>query len=68
MVCANGRVGGQLMTDDVASSNRPGQRLLESIGFEKDNSVPDVCLMRMTRQACVGQLGEPNEPGARDGP
>ena len=62
-----GRVGGRLMTDDVASGNRPGQRLLESIGFETDGSVPDMCRMMMNRQMYLEKYGEPNRVDPCDG-
>jgi RimJ/RimL family protein N-acetyltransferase len=55
------RVGGQLMTDDVALVNRPGQGLLASIGFERDNTVEDVCRMAITRENYVKKHGEPNQ-------
>lgn len=54
-----GRIGGRLMTDDVALDNHPGQWLLSSLGFHRDGSVSDVCRMVMTRAAYVSRYGEP---------
>jgi RimJ/RimL family protein N-acetyltransferase len=45
-----GRVGGRLMTDDVAVDNLLGQHLLRSLGFDRDDTATDVCRMVMTRQ------------------
>ena len=56
-----GRVAGRLMTDDVALANRPGRRLLESLGVEKDDSVSDVCRMTMTRQRYLKQYEKPSQ-------
>ena len=43
-----GRVGGRTMSDDVAVDNEAGRRLLESMGFERDESVSEVCRMVLT--------------------
>lgn len=61
-----GRVGGQVMVDDVALDNRVGQQLLESIGFERDRSVAEVCWLTMTRTAYVRRFGEPDRPERHD--
>jgi RimJ/RimL family protein N-acetyltransferase len=55
-----GRVGGRLMTDDVAVGNQPGQRLLYSLGFERDDSVKDVCRMVMTRTMYAARYSAPD--------
>jgi len=62
-----GPVGGQLMSDDLAVGNRPGQLLLASVGFERDQGVSDVCRMTMTREKYVKGYGEPNQADPRDG-
>ena len=63
------RVGGELMSDEVAQGNRPGQRLLQSIGFERDVSASDVCRMIMTRQSYQERYGElTNMSSATSGP
>jgi RimJ/RimL family protein N-acetyltransferase len=56
-----GRVGGRMMTDDVAVDNQPGQHLLCSLGFDRDDGVADVCKMVMTKQMYVTRYGEPNK-------
>ncbi|NQT87663.1 GNAT family N-acetyltransferase [bacterium] len=53
------RVGGRTMTDDVAIDNPAGQRLLFSLGFEKDDAVSDVCKMALTQQMYITRYGEP---------
>lgn len=63
-----GQVGGRLMTDDIAPDNRPGQRLLESVGFQRDDTVSDVCRMTMTKRMHLKEHGEPNKPDAGDPP
>lgn len=55
-----GHIRGQLMSDDVAVDNRPGQELLASMGFERDHGVSGVCRMSMTREKYVKRHGEPN--------
>ena len=54
-----GRVGGRLMTDDVAIANHVGRQLLASLGFTRD-AAEDVCRMVMTRQTYVSRHGEPD--------
>ena len=56
-----GRVGGRLMTDDVANDNRPGQHLLFSLGFDRDDAVADVCRMVMTRRMYGARNIAPNK-------
>lgn len=56
------RVGGRLLTDDVAEANRAGQQLLTSLGFASDNSVQEICRMTMTKQVYVSRRGELNQP------
>jgi RimJ/RimL family protein N-acetyltransferase len=56
------RVGGELLTDDVAGTNRAGQQLLTSRGFAGDHSVQGICRMRMTKQTYVSSHREPNRP------
>ena len=54
------RVGGHLMEDEVALDNRPNQRLLESVGFERDDSVSSVFRMTMARQMYRKNCENPN--------
>ena len=54
------------MADDVAVDNLVGQQLLESIGFEKDQTVSGVCRMTMTGRTYMEQYGEPNKTAAGD--
>jgi RimJ/RimL family protein N-acetyltransferase len=54
-----GRIGGRLMTDDVALDNHPGQRLLSSFGFHRDDRVSELYRMVMAREAYVSRYGEP---------
>lgn len=42
--------GGKLMCDPVALDNRPGQKALVKLGFKKDASRRDVCLLKMTKE------------------
>jgi RimJ/RimL family protein N-acetyltransferase len=56
-----GPVGGEVMIDDVALSNRGGQRLLSSFGFMQDENATDVCRMIMTRETYVSRYGESNQ-------
>lgn len=56
--CFFGRIGGCIMTDDVALNNLSGQHLLLSIGFNRDDSVQNVYKMIMTKQMYVKQYGE----------
>ena len=57
LACFFGQIGARVMTDDVARDNLGGQQLLASIGFERDDSVQDVCKMVMTRQMYVSRYG-----------
>ena len=61
LACFFGRIGGRLMTDDVAAANRAGRQLLASIGFARDESMHDVCRMVMTRQMYLKQYGQPDQ-------
>jgi RimJ/RimL family protein N-acetyltransferase len=51
------RVGGELLTDDVAGTNRAGQQLLTSLGFAGDNLVQGICRMMMTKRMYESSRG-----------
>ena len=59
LACFFGRLGGRVMTDDVALGNQPGEHLLLALGFARDDTVADVCQMVMTRQMYVTLYGQP---------
>ncbi|HUT61355.1 MAG TPA: GNAT family N-acetyltransferase [Phycisphaerae bacterium] len=61
LACFFGRIGGRLLTDDLAVANRAGQQLLASIGFARDDSIQDACSMAMTRRMYLKQYGEPDQ-------
>jgi len=42
--------GGKVMCDPVALDNQPGQMALIKLGFKKDASRQDVCLLKMTKE------------------
>ena len=42
--------GGKVMCDPVALDNQPGQKALIKLGFKKDASRQDVCLLKMTKE------------------
>jgi len=52
-----GRLGGMVITDDVALDNPGGQHLMTSAGFRRDESVTSVFWMVMTRRMYEKQNG-----------
>ncbi len=50
--------GGKVMCDPVALDNRPGQKALVKLGFKKDASRRNVCLLRMTKEEFIDIYGE----------
>lgn len=42
--------GGKIMCDPVALDNQSGQEVLVKLGFKKDTSRSDVCLLKMSKE------------------
>ena len=51
------RIGGRVMTDDVAVDNQAAQCLLSSLGFEEAEGASDACMMVMTQEKYVNRYG-----------
>ena len=49
--------GGKMMLDPVALDNQPGQKALIKLGFKKDASLQDVCLLKMTKEEFIDIYG-----------
>jgi RimJ/RimL family protein N-acetyltransferase len=49
--------GGKTMLDPVARDNRPGQEALTRLGFKRDHSRQDVCLLFMTKGEFISIYG-----------
>lgn len=50
--------GGKIMLDPVALNNQPGQEALIKLGFKKDASRQDVCLLKMTKEEFINIYSE----------